>query len=94
MLAVWVHEVRPCLPQWMHDVLDKSHLGSVWYLVMVQVRGVEYFIYHTEWSKNNPAKFREWDEDFSVTGRMAVCLARQDKMAPNSNWQEFLYTTL
>ena len=36
MLAVWVHEVRPCLPQWMHDVLDKSHLGSIWYLVMVK----------------------------------------------------------
>ena len=27
----------------------------------------------TELGKNNPAKFCEWHEDFSVTGRMAVC---------------------
>ena len=27
---------------------------------------------YTEWSKHYPTKFREWQDDFYVTGRMAV----------------------
>ena len=52
----------------------------------------------TEFSKNNPAKFRERLENLSDIGRRAASLSgsppRQQIMAPNSNRLDFLHNSI